>query len=78
MQDGVHGRSGDLRLYYFQLFTKSFESVPLRPFFAVQDGVHGRCGDLRICHLYLFTKSFGTVPLRPLFCHAGWCAWQVR
>jgi hypothetical protein len=58
MQDSVHGRCGDLRIYYIQLFTKSFKTVPLRsPFFVMQDGVHGRCGDLRLCHLHLFTKN---------------------
>jgi hypothetical protein len=55
--EGVHGRSGDLNICHLHLFTKSFETVPLKsPFFAMQDGVHGRGGDLRICHLHIFTN----------------------
>ncbi len=72
MQDGVHGRCGDLRLCHFHLYTLSLCDKSLKlslydPFSTLQDGVHGRCDDLSLCHYHLFTKSFETVPLRSHF-----------
>ncbi len=72
MQDGVHGRGGDLRLCHLHLFSilytlslcdKIFWHCPFTiPFFVMQDGMHGRCGDLRLRHLYLHLLAQRSLP----------------
>jgi hypothetical protein len=81
MQDGVHGRCGDLRLCHYHLFTKSFESVPLRPLFFTA-GWCAMCMAGAVTPAFaIFNSSQNLLKLflyDLLFYTAGWCAVHGR